>query len=136
MDDDARLKLTFRLVPADGRPADPAVLDDIVRLIRQAVATAPKDAPRVAEPAEGFREPIGDETRDLRGLEARIETRIQQASAASQAAVEKRAELARQPDSREKLADEARVAAERVVAAVQRAVLQRVNVSSPETGHD
>lgn len=132
MADDAKLKLTFRLVPADGRPADPVVLDDIVRLIRQAVATAPKEAPTVAAPADGFREPTPDEAQTLRSLEAKIENRIQQASAASQKAVEQRAETALQPDGPEKLAAESLVAAQRVVSAVQRAILQRVAVTAPE----
>jgi len=133
--DDARLKLTFRLVPADDRPADPAVLDDIVRLIRQAFATVPKDAPAVAVPVGGFHEPTDDqERRAVRGLESRIENRIQEASAASQAAVEKRAETAARPDGRQQLADDALAAAERVVAVVQSALLRRVALRAPESG--
>jgi hypothetical protein len=124
--DDARLKLTFRLVPADDRPADPAVLDDIVRLVRQAVATVPKDAPSVTVPSAGFHEPTDEEKREILGLESRIENRIQEASAASQAAVVKRAETAARPDGRQQLADDARAAAERVVAVVQSALLRRV----------
>lgn len=132
MADDAKLKLTFRLVSADGRPADPVVLDDIVRLIRQAVATAPKDAPTVAAPTHGFREPPNeDDARTLRGLEAKIENRIQEASAASQKAVELRAGTAVQPDGPQKLAAESLAAAQRVVSAVQRAILQRVAVTAP-----
>ena len=133
MADDAKLKLTFRLVPADDRLADPVVLDDIVRLIRQAAATAPKDTPKVTEPADGFRAPADDEGRDLRGLESRIENRVQQASAASQAAVEKRAQTATQPDGQQQLAEESLLAAQQVVAAIQGARFRAVAVHVPET---
>jgi hypothetical protein len=126
--DDAKLKLTFRLVPADDRPADPVVLDDIVRLIRQAAATAPKDVPKVTEPADGFRAPADDEGRDVRGLESRIENRVQQASAASQGLVERRALTASQLDGQQMLAEQSLEAAERVIAAVQGALFRAVAV--------
>ena len=131
MADAAKLKLTFRLVPADGQPADPVVLDDIVRLIRQAAATAPKDAARVTEPADGFDEPSDNDKRALQVLQSKIETRIDQSSAASQAAVAKRVQTASQPDGHQALADEALAAAEQVVAAAQRAIFQRVAVHVP-----
>jgi hypothetical protein len=133
VEDDAKLRLDLRLVPADDRPADPVVLDDIVRLIRQAVVTAPEEAPKVTEPAEGFRQPSADENRDLRSLESRIKNRIEQASAESQAVIEKRAETAKQPDGEPRLKDEALRAAEQVVSAVQRAILRGVAVRVPET---
>lgn len=132
MPDDASLKLDLRLVPADDRPADPAVLDDIVRLIRQAVATTPRDAPAVGEPVGGFREPTAEETRNLRGLESKIKHRVEQASRESQAAAEKRAETAAQPDAGQKLAEESLRAAERLVAAVRRAILRGVAVRVPD----
>lgn len=136
MADDTQLKLTFRLVPADDRPAVPVVLDDIVRLINQAIATDAKDAPRVADPDDGFREPGPEERRGLRGLESRIENRIQESSAAAQATVEQRAQTASQPDGDQKLADEALAAAERIIAAVHRALLSKVAVRVPPAETD
>jgi hypothetical protein len=130
--DEAELKLTFRLVPADDQSANPVVLDDIVRLIRQATATAPKDVPHVAELADGFRAP-DDNHPTVRGLETRIKHRIEQASAASQTNVEKRAQTATQRDASQKLAEESLIAAQKVVAAVQAALVQRVAVRVPET---
>jgi len=131
--DDAELKIDFRLVPADGRPADPVVLDDIVRLILQAQATLPREAPSVAEPADGFRSPIDDDP-VVRGLERKIKDRIEQDRAASQAAVETRAQTARLPEAAEKLAEESLRAAQRVLSAVQSAMLRRVAVRVPDLG--
>src|SRR5436305_1318722 len=59
MADDPRLKLDLRLGPADG-PPDPALLDDLIRLIKQGVASAPKGAPGIAD-AAGYRKPDEDE---------------------------------------------------------------------------
>ena len=129
MADDPDRRLDYRLVPADG-PADSQVLDDLIRLVRQGIATAPKDAPKVGDGA-GFRPPEADERRDLGGVEAKIKHRIEQANWDSQTAVEQRAELVAQPDADEKLASEARRAAELVVAAVQRALLRGVRVEVP-----
>ena len=126
MADDARLKLDLRLSPA-GEP-DPAVLDDLIRLIRQGVATVPPSAPKVADPGE-CRPPDPGE---LGGLEQAVRSRIEQASAANQADVARRADLAAKPDAAPQLADEARAAAEQVVAAVQRAVLRGVAVRVPD----
>lgn len=126
MADEPRLKLELRVGPADS-PPDVAVLDDLVRLIRQGVTTAPKAAPQVAD-GPGFRQPTPDEQRDLRDLTSKVEHRIEQASAASVAAVARRAEVAAQPDGAAKLADESLKAAERVVSAVGRAVLRGVAV--------
>jgi hypothetical protein len=131
VDSDAKLKLSLRLAPADDRPADPVVIDDIIRLIKQAVATVPKDSPAVTAPADGFHPPTGEE---LRELDTKTQHRIEQASAASRAAVEQRAETAAQPDGDQKLAAEALAAAERVVSAVQRAVLRNVAVRVPDAG--
>ena len=39
MAEDAKQKLELRFVPAEGEP-DPALLDDLVRLIKQGIATA------------------------------------------------------------------------------------------------
>jgi len=133
MDDDALLKLTCCLVPADGPPGDPVVFDDIVQLINQATATAANDWPRVAEPAAGFQESCDEEKRGLRSLESKIESRIQESSAAGQAAIEKRALTAIQPDGPRVLADESLEAARQVVAAVQRAILRRVAVRVVES---
>lgn len=127
---DPRVKLDLRLSPADGEP-DPAVLDDLVRLIRQGLATVPTAAPRVAD-APGWRAPDPAEAAGVRGLETRAKHRIEQASAASQADADRRAALAAQPDSTPQLADEARAAAEQVVAAVQRAVLGGLAVRVPD----
>ena len=133
MADEAELKLRFRLVPADDQPADPVVLDDIVRLIRQAVATAPNDVPHVSEPANGFRPPdVHHPT--ARGLEAKIKHRIEQASAASQADVEKRDQIAAEPDGAQRLAEQSLATAQKVVAAVQAAFIQRVAVRVPVNG--
>jgi hypothetical protein len=135
VDDSAILKLTCRLVPADDRPADPVVFDDIVRLINQAIATAAKDWPRVSEPAAGFQEPRDDEKRGLRSFESKIESRIQESSAASQAAIEKRAQTAIRSDGPRVLADESLETARQVVAAVQRAILRRVVVRVIDSPH-
>jgi hypothetical protein len=133
MDDSALLKLTCRLVPADEQPADPVVFDDIVRLIGQAIATAAKDWPRVSEPAAGFQEPRDDEKRELRSLESKIESRIQESSAASQATIEKRAQTASQPNGPQLLMDQSLDAAQQLVAAVQRAILRNVAVRVVES---
>ena len=125
MSDEAQIQLTLRLTPADDKPADPFVFDDIVRLIRQAIATAPKQVPTVMAPSEGFRKPTGEDEQHIRGLETRIEHRIEQASAASQAAVEKRLEVGNDPD-------QSLEAAQQVVSAVQRALLRSVVLRLPE----
>lgn len=133
MPDQAELQLSLRLVPADDQPADPLVLDDIIRLVRQAIATAPRETPTVHEPEGGFREPTEEQDkRALRSLHSKIENRIQEASAASQSEIAKRAEIASQPDGADKLARQSLQAAERLVPAVQRAMLRRVAVRIPE----
>jgi hypothetical protein len=131
VDDGAQLKLSFRLVPADDRPADSVVLSDIVRLIQQAIATAPKDVPTVSVPDDGFREPGPDNGRSALSLKPRIESRIQQASAASQQIVEKRAQTLSQADGEQRLAEQSVAAAERVVSAVQGAIIRAVAVRVP-----
>jgi hypothetical protein len=131
--DEAELKLTLRLVPADDKPADPLVLDDIVRLILQAQAPLPAESPRVVPPTEGFR-PAGDADRAARGLESKIKHRIEQDSAASQAAIEERARFAQEPDGKQKLAEKSLAAAQRVVSAVQAAILRRTTVRVPDEG--
>jgi hypothetical protein len=128
MADEAKLKLGMRLSPANGVP-DPVILDDIIRLVRQGILTAPKQAPQIADPLE-FRPPDEGEE-EVRALESRIRSRIQKASVESQAAVEKRTALAATPGSEQQLADEARRAAEYVVAAVQGAILRGVKVQVP-----
>jgi len=129
--DDAELKLTFRLVPTDDQPADPAVLDDIIRLLRQAHATLPPDAPRVTRPADGFVAP--DESHPgARALESKIKHRVEQDSAASQSLVDQRARIAQQPDGNRRLADEALAAAQRVVAAAQAAMFRGTIARLPD----
>lgn len=125
MSDEAQIQLTLRLTPADDKPADPFVFDDIVRLIRQAVATAPKQVPIVTIPSEGFRKPDGADEQRIRSFETRIEHRIEQASAASQAAVEKRLEVGNDPD-------QSLEAAQQLISAVQRALLQSVVLRLPD----
>lgn len=127
MPEDAKQKLDIRLVPAEGEP-DAALLDDLVRLIKQGVVTAPKQAPQVSAVGE-FVAPT-DNSRNA--LEAKIRNRIEQASNASEADVAKRAKIAKQPDSEQKLAEEALAAAQNVVAAVQRAILRGITVNVPD----
>ena len=132
MADNAELKLTLRLVPVDGQLADPVVLNDIILLIRQAVATAPKDAPKIAEPTHGFRLTRQEEKPALQALESRIENRIQETSAKSRAAVEKRELTANQSDAKQQLAEDSLAAAANVVSAVQGALFRRVALRAVE----
>lgn len=127
MPEDAKRKLDIRLVPAEGQP-DPALLDDLVRLIEQGVLTAPKQAPQVSTAGEFVAPPDNSQN----ALETKIKHRIEQASNASEADVAKRAEIAKQPDGEAKLAEEALAAAQGVVAAVQRAIIRGVTIRVPE----
>ena len=127
MPEDATRKLDIRLVPAEGEP-DAALLDDLIRLIKEGVVTAPKQAPQVSTAGEFVVPPDNSQN----ALETRIKHRIEQASNASEADVAKRAETAKQPDGDAKLAEEALAAALNVVAAVQRAVIRGVAVRVPE----
>ncbi len=127
MSEDATRKLDIRLVPAEGEP-DAALLDDLVRLIKQGIVTAPKQAPQVITTGE-FTAPADN---SQNALETKIKHRIEQASVASEADVAKRAEMAKQPDGEAKLAEEALAAAQGVVAAVQRAIIRGVAVRVPE----
>lgn len=125
----ATMKLEFRLAPSSGEP-NTEVLDDLVKLVRQAVATAPPDSPQLETEGE-FRPPEGEAEKSLRGLESRIKHRIEQAAGASQKLMGQRETKSSQLDGVEKLATEATRAAEAVVAAVQRARLRGVIVSVP-----
>lgn len=127
MPEDAKQKLDLRLVPAEGQP-DAALLDDLVRLIKQGVATAPKDAPQVGTAGE-FVAPADN---SQNALEAKIRYRIDEASKASEADVAKRAEIAKQPDGEQKLAEESLAAAQNVVAAVQRAIIRGIAIRVPD----
>ncbi|QJW94290.1 hypothetical protein [Frigoriglobus tundricola] len=127
MSEDAKQKLDLRLVPAEGEP-DIALLDDLVRLIKQGVVTAPKQAPQVNTTGEFAAAPDHSQN----ALETRIKHRIEQASNASEADVAKRAEIAKQPDGDARLAEEALAAAQNVVAAVQRAILRGIAVRVPD----
>ena len=127
MPEDAKQRLDIRLVPAEGEP-DAALLDDLVRLIKQGVLTAPKQAPQVST-AGAFTAPPDN---SQNALEAKVKNRIAQASAASMADVAKRAETANLPDGEAKLAEEALTAAQGVVAAVQRAIIRGITVRVPE----
>ncbi|HET6573980.1 MAG TPA: hypothetical protein VFG68_10290 [Fimbriiglobus sp.] len=129
MTHDPDRKLELRLVPADS-PADPLVLDDLIRLIRQGLATASKEMPRVGD-GPGFRPPTADERNTTADLEAKIKHRIEQ-DPDSHGSIAKRAELTSQPDHEQKLADEMRVAAEYVAAAVQSALLRGAEVRVPD----
>jgi hypothetical protein len=129
MADNARWILELRLSPVNGAP-DPIILDDIIRLIQQGIHTAPKQAPQVADPPEF--PPPDDENEEARALVSNIRSRIQKASAESQASVDKRAAVASTPNSEQQLAEESRRAAEYVVAAVQRAILRGVKVRLPD----
>src|SRR5262249_43264968 len=122
MANEPEIELRLRLIPAEG-PADPQVIDDLIRLIQQGVVTAPTQAPQITGDAN-LREPTDDEKRDLSNIVVQVKHRIEQASKDSQEAVAKRNELAKQPDGEAKLREEALLAAEQVVAAVQRAILQ------------
>jgi hypothetical protein len=125
--EDAKQKLDIRLVPAEGEP-DAVLLDDLVRLIKQGIVTAPKDVPQVSAAGE-FVAPTDN---SQNALETRIKHRIEQASNASEADVAKRAEVAKQPDGEQKLAEESLVAAQNVVAAVQRAIIRGIAVNVPD----
>ncbi|MDY3553979.1 hypothetical protein R5W24_003093 [Gemmata sp. JC717] len=114
-------------MPAEGAP-DPVVLDDLVKLIRQGVATAPKQAPQMSTAGEFIAPSDGSQN----SLETQVRHRIEQASNASVADVAKRAETAKQPDGEAQLADEALAAAQEVVAAVQRMLLRGIVVQVPE----
>ena len=131
MADQAELRLSLRLVPVNGFP-NAVVFDDIVRLIRQGVATAPSEARRVEGGA--FRTPVESEHREqgLHNLESQVKHRIEQASANSESAVEQRKQLAQQPDGQQKLAEQSLLAAEQLVAAVQRAMLRGIAVRVPD----
>lgn len=125
----ASLKLRFRLTPSEGEP-DAALLDDLIRLVKQAVATPPT---AVIESVSGdFHPPTDDVRKALAGLDSQIKHRIEQASAESRQLVEQRAALVQQPDGEQKARDGALAAAQQVVSAVHRAMLRGVIVSTPE----
>ncbi len=128
MAEDAKLKLEVRLVPAEGEP-NAALFDDLVRLIRQGAATVSNQAPPVSTAGEF----VAPADKSQNELEAKVRSRIEQASAASQADVAKRAEVAQQPDGESKLADEALEAAANVVAAVYRLLHHGVAVRVPDS---
>jgi hypothetical protein len=127
MPEDAKLKLEIRLRPAEGEP-NAALLDDLVRLIQQGIVTAPKGVPQVNTAGKFVAPPDNSQN----AVESKIKHRIEQASEASQADVAKRNEIAKQPDSEQKLAEEALAAAQNVVAAVQRAMMRGIVVQVPE----
>jgi hypothetical protein len=125
----ASQKLQMRLTPAEGEP-DAALLDDVIRLVKQAVATPPAT---VSAAATGeFYPPTDEERKSLTGLESKIKHRIEQASAESRALVTQRAELLQQPDGEQKAREAALIAAQQVVSAVHRAMLRGVVVNTPE----
>ncbi|AWM42011.1 hypothetical protein GobsT_68470 [Gemmata obscuriglobus] len=126
MAEDAKQKFELRLVPAEGRP-DPVVFDDLVKLIRQGIATAPKQAPQISTAGEFSAPSDGSQN----ALETQVRHRIEQVSNLSVADVAKRAEIAKQPDGEVQLADEALAAAQEVVAAVQRMLLRGIAVQVP-----
>ena len=121
--EDANRKLELRFGPENGKP-NSVILDDIIRLVKQAVATMPNDASHVATTGT-FRKPDDAEAPELQRVEANIRERIERASEASRAATEKRAETGDQPE-------ESLKAARNVVSAVQRAILRGIAVRVPE----
>ena len=126
MTPDPARELALTLVTADG-PADPQVLDDIIRLIRQGLATA--TTPPV--PAVGPTRPAGPDEADVREAESQIKHRIAQDGTASELLVQRRATVAAQPDAAEKLAEEARLAADAVLSAVKAALMHGIRVERP-----
>lgn len=125
-------KLELRLVPADGQKPDYQVFDDIVRLIRQAHATAHRDAARIGRGTD-FRTPTEAEAEETARVVSQVQHDIEQASLKSQADVEKRTELAKQPDAADRLAAEARRAAELLVSAIGRALHHGIAICPPES---
>lgn len=125
MAEPATMKLEFRLAPSSGEP-NAEVLDDLVKLVRQAVATAPPDSPEIRVDAE-FRPAEGEE-RNLVRIIGQIDLA---AAAVSPKLIDQREATSSQPNGAEKLATEATRAAEAVVAAVQRARLRGVIVTVP-----
>ncbi len=123
--------LELRLVPADGAKPDYQVFDDIVRLIRQAHATASPQVPRVGS-GKGFRKPEGAEADETAKLVSQVQHDIEEASLKSQADVAKRAETAARPDAADALATEARTAAEQLIAAIDRALMRGVSIRPPD----
>lgn len=122
-------KLTMRLVPSEGDP-DAQVFDDLIRLVRQAVVTAP---PQVGVPtATGeFRKAEHSEQSAVVEFDSKVKHRIEQASAASRPLVEARADKVAHPESESQLAEEALEAASSVITAVQRAMIRGLRVSVP-----
>ncbi len=120
--------LSLHLTPSEGEP-DAQLLDDLIRLVKQAIATTPSATTSI--PALQTANDV--ERRELRGLESKIKHRIEQASAASRVLVEQRAALAQQPDAEAQLAEDSRAKAQRVVAAVRNALMKGIVVKIPDT---
>jgi hypothetical protein len=123
MTENAKLKLELRLVPTEGE-ANAALFDDMIRLIKQGIVTAPEGVPQMNTSGEFH--PSTDNSQEK--LATKIRHRIDQATESSRAAVEKRKEVAVQPDGEEKLAAESLEAAEGLISAVQRAIIRGVAV--------
>lgn len=128
MANDTAVALALQLVPVEGEP-DPQLLDDLIRLVKQAIVTFPQ---RVASPP-AVRPATDEERLPLIGLESKIKHHIEQASAASRTLVEQRAALAQLPDAEAKLAKESRMKAQQVIAAVQRAMMKGIVVKIPDS---
>lgn len=124
----ACLKLLFRLTPSEGEP-DAALLDDLIRLVKQAVATPP--TADIVPVSSDFHPPTDDERKALAGLDSQIKHRIEQASADSRSLVEQRSALLHQPDGEQQSREAALLAAQQVVSAVHRAMLRGVIVNTP-----
>ncbi|QEL13726.1 hypothetical protein [Limnoglobus roseus] len=127
MSNDDALGLTLQLVPSEGEP-DAQLLNDLIRLVKQAIVTFPHSMPSV--PA--MRPADDAERQPLLGLESKIKHHVEQASAASRTLVEQRAVAAQQPDADAELAEESRKKAQQVVAAVQRAIMRGILVKIPD----
>lgn len=128
MIDDSDIKLTLQLTPAEGEP-DPQLLDDLIRLVKQAILTSPQQIPSGGD----FESPSESNGKPLLGLESKIKHHIEQASAASRTLVEQRVALAQQPDADAKLAEDSRQKAQQVISAVQRAMMRGINVTIPDS---
>src|ERR1700722_4850685 len=123
MTEDAKLKLELRVIPTTGEP-DAAVFDDLIRLIQQGILTAPKGVTQVSNSGEFI--PPADKSQSK--LETVIRHRIEQTSAESRTAFEKRKEIETRPESEAKMVTESLEAAQGVVSAVQRAMIRGIAV--------
>jgi hypothetical protein len=122
-----QLKLALRLAPSQGEP-DHQLLDDLIRLVKQAVVTSPKQLSAEGE----FHRPNDEEKKTVLSSETKIKHNIEQASADSRPLVEQRALLTQQPDAAEKLSEESLAKSQKVISAIHTAMLRGINISIPD----